>query len=115
MTTCDSSGGYVVNKLLCKLKSHFGKYPHDNIISTFAEFYIEKEIVDGERIIIKIADKCVPKLNELKKIKGRVRNGKLKRDIEDVLNVYTLLEGKKTSLPRMLASDASRIPTLILI
>jgi len=113
MATGDRPINYVVNELLCTLKSQFGKYPRDNIIATFTEFYIEKEIIDAKKMILEMADKCIPKLDDLKKIKARVGDGKLKRDIEDVLNVYTLLDAKKASLPPIFASDASRIPSFM--
>lgn len=47
----------------------------------------------------------------MKKIKSRVGDGKLKRDIDDILNVYTVLDGRKAVLPRLLAADVSRVPT----
>jgi hypothetical protein len=103
---------YVISEPLCVLNSNFGKLPKANIISIFAEFYAEDEIVDAKKALLEIADNLSPKSDEIKKIKMRVGDGKLRRDIEDLFLVFTVLDNRKHPMPRFLAADSNRIPTV---
>ena len=60
---------------------------------------------------MEISDDLTPKPDELNKIKTRVGDGKLRRDTEDVLLIYSLLDTLKVQMPKFFTADSSRIPT----
>ena len=78
----------------------------------FAEFYTEEEVTDAKKSLLELADSLAPKPDELKKISKRVGEGKLRRDVEDIFLVFSILDAKKFKLPRFFAADPERIPTL---
>jgi len=98
-----------VNEVLCVLSNNFGRLPRDTLASAFAEFYTEEEIGAAKKCLIDIAESLNPKVDELKRIKPRQGDGKLRRDTDDVLLLYTVLDSKKCSFPRFLAADSNRI------
>jgi hypothetical protein len=102
----------IINELLCALKCYFGKYPKMELLTVFAEFYSDCEISDAKTIIVEFAEKITPRIEELGSVKPRVGDGKTRRSMEDVLNVYGLLDQKKIKLPSILAADCCRIPSL---
>jgi len=40
---------FVVNELLCALKCHYGKASREHIMTTFVDFYCEKEIIEAKK------------------------------------------------------------------
>ncbi len=103
---------YVVNEVLCVLNNNFAKVPKSNIVTVFTEFYSEDEMVDAKKVLLEQADALItPKADELKKIKPRVGDGKLRRDVDDVLAIFTIMDNRKVVMPRFLAADTSRIPS----
>lgn len=103
---------YVVNEVLCVLSNNFGRRAKSDIIMIFSQFYSENEICDAKSILMPIAEKLTPKADELKKIKTRVGDGKSRRDTEDLLLIYELLDVRKSALPRFLAANSHRIPEM---
>ena len=102
---------YVVSELLCVLKNKQAAMSRVNIVNAFSEFYTQKEVNEAKQILIEIADKSSVKIDDLKKIKARVGEGKLRRDMEDIYILYTGLVTKDNeSLPLIFASDTARIP-----
>jgi hypothetical protein len=101
----------VVSEPLCVLYNNFGKIPKMDIINIFAEFYTETEITEAKKALLDISDGLSPKSDDLKKIKIRVGDGKLRRDTEDLVLIYTVLDNRKHQMPRFLAADSNRIPT----
>lgn len=99
-----------VSEALCVLSNKFGKIPRAKIVNTFADFYTEDEISDAKKAVLEIAETISPKLDELKKIKPRVGDGKIRRDIDDVLLIYTALDARKHKMPRFVAADLDRVP-----
>ena len=103
---------YIVNEVVCVLTNNFAKIPKSDIVSVFSEFYTEDEITEAKKVLMDLADKLVtPKAEELKKIKPRIGDGKLRRDVDDILTTFSILDNRKAVLPRILAADTSRIPT----
>lgn len=104
---------FIVNEVLCVLHNNFGKIPRSNIVSVFSEFYTEDEISGSKKILLDAADSLSPKPDELKNIrKMRVGDGRKARETEDLLQLYSLLDVRKHSLPTFYAADTSRVPTL---
>ena len=102
----------VINELLCVINNNFGKYSRAELSNICAEYYCESEVETAKSLICEIAESCSPKPEaELKKITVRKGEGKIRRDLEDILNVYTVLDSKKCSLPLIAALDISRIPS----
>ena len=77
----------IVNELLCSMKCYFGKYPKTELINVFSDFYSDSEISDAKSMIFDVADKIVPKIEELNNIKPRVGDGKARRSVEDIVNI----------------------------
>ena len=103
---------FVVNELLWSLKCNFGKLPRTDIISTFADFYSGGEVEGAKQVLVDFAEKCNPKLDELKKVKARMGEGKARREIEDILFTYTALDARKEALPEFVVADTGRVPSL---
>ena len=114
VTSAPDSGGptdYIINELLCVLKNNFSKIPGVNLCSVFIEFYSEDEITRAKKILCDFADKNSVKCDELKKRKSRVGDGKSRRDIDDILTIYTVFDARKEKLPVFYAADSSRMPS----
>ena len=56
------------------------------------------------------AKKVDPKFDELKNIKNRTGVGKRKRECEDLLLTYTLMDARKMEILNFVASNALRLP-----
>ena len=102
---------YIMNKVLCVLVNIFGKTPRGNIIPVFSEFFSEDEIIEAKRVLLELADKLNPRADELKKIKPRVGDGKIRHGTADILQVYAVLDARNAHMPRFLAADTMCIPT----
>jgi hypothetical protein len=102
----------IVNELLCTLKCNFGKYPRADIMTTFMDFYNDVEIEEAKAILVTYADKCNPKLDELKTIKPRIGEGKMRRNVEDIITLYTVFDGRKEKFPPIYAADTGRVPSI---
>jgi hypothetical protein len=103
----------VVNELLCVLKNNFGKYPRAEMVNIFADFYCENEVEIAKSVLCEIAECCTPKPEaELKKITSRKGDGKIRRDIDDIYNIFTVLDSKKCVLPPIVALETSRVPSI---
>jgi hypothetical protein len=101
---------YVVNELLCVLKNKHALVPRANIVTIFTEFYTEKEITEAKQLLSDIAEKVNLKIDDSKKNKSRVGEVKVRRDVDDICSMYAGLESKD-ALPRIFASNTSRIPS----
>jgi hypothetical protein len=102
----------IVSELLCVLKCNFGKYPKSDLITTFADFYTDAEVESAKGLLVGFAEKCNPKPDELKVMKARVGDGKIRRSLDDIFSVYTVLDGRKEKFPAIYAVDTSRIPSM---
>ena len=103
---------YIVNEVLCTLRSKFGQIPKATIVSVFGDFYTEDEISSAKRVLLEAADSITPKPDEFKKIKtNRVGNEKLRRDLDDLLLLYSVMDARKQDMPRFLAENVDRIPS----
>ena len=87
----------LINKVLFIVKNYFGKTPKTVITSVLSGFYTNEEISEAKLIIVALAEKEVPKIDELKNLKNRTGVGK--RECEDLIMVYTLLDAQKADLP----------------
>ena len=101
-----------MNELLCILSGKFPRIPRATLVNTFAEFYTDDEIADAKKVLLDLADTLTPKPKEIKRITNRVGDGKNRRHLEDLLTVYSVLDAKKFVMPRFLASDVDRIPSM---
>src|ERR1043165_6827581 len=106
-----SGDDYVLDELMCVLCNNFGKVPRATITSVFIEFYRENELAESKKTLMDVAEQLMTKVDKLKKIKGSLGDGKGRRDLEDILTIYTVIDSKKAILPWFFAADMSRIPT----
>lgn len=104
---------YMVNEVLCVLFNNFGKMPKADIVRIFAEFYTEEEISAAKMTLYDIAETLQPKADELKAVKKtRVGDGRVRREVEDLLLIYSVLDARKHKLPLFYAANSSRVPSL---
>ena len=80
----------LINEVLFTVKNYFGKTPKTVITSVLSGFYTA--ISEAKLIIVELAEKEVPKIDELKNFKNRTSVGKRKRECEDLIMDYTLLD-----------------------
>ena len=100
----------LINEILFTVKNYFVKTLKTVISSVMSRFYTDEEISEAKLIIVEFAEKVVPKIDELKNLKNRTGVGKRKRECEDLIMVYTLLDAQKADLPNCVASNALRLP-----
>jgi hypothetical protein len=101
----------IVDECLCVLLNNFGKVPRNDMISVFSEFYTENEIASAKKVLMEIAESITPNIADLSKIKARIGDGKLRREAEDIVAIYTMIDNRKHVMPKVFAADTSRIPT----
>jgi hypothetical protein len=106
-----ADGELFVNEVLFMVRNYFGRSPRTTICNILSGFYTNDEIADAKLILLTFAEKIEPKIDELRNIKTRTGQGKRKREVEDVIQIYTLLDVRKAILPTFVASNAQRIPT----
>ena len=82
----------LINEVLFTVKNYFGKTPTTVITSVLSGLYTDEEISEAKLIIVELAEKEVPKIDELKNLKNRTGVGKRKRECENLIMVYTFLD-----------------------
>src|SRR5687768_11086900 len=80
--------------------------------SIFTDFYTKEEITSAKKLILDIAEKIPARAEDANKIKTGVGDGKSRRHFDDILNLYTIMDGKKDTMPVFLAKDTARISSM---
>jgi hypothetical protein len=106
-----ADGELFVNEVLFVVRNNFGRSLRTTICNIMSGFYTDDEIADEKLILLSFAEKIEPKIDELRNIKMRTGQGKRKREVEDVIQNYTLLDVRKAILPTFVASNALHILT----
>lgn len=101
----------VINETLFVVRNYFGRTPRATISSVLSGFYTDDEISEAKTIILSFAELTEPKIDDLKSIKSRSGGSKRKREAEDIIQIYSLLDAKKVCLPMYVASNVLRIPS----
>ena len=111
--------GLVINSVLGWLHAASDKLERDTFIKIMTESFTEDEIDEAKVILVEIihrkkAEERVKNDQELNNwIKGRNNPGKKKRQIDDIVNIFSRLDGY-ASIPEFLmsASFVKRAPRL---
>jgi hypothetical protein len=101
----------VINEALFTVRNYFGKTPRTTVSSVLSGFYTDDEISEAKTVLLSFAEAIEPKIEDLKLIKPRNGGTKRKREAEDIIQIYSLLDAKKISLPMYVAYNDLRIPT----
>ena len=101
-----------MSESLCVLVNNFGKIPKTTLVQVFTDFFTDDEISDAKKVLMEQSDLLLtPKPDDLKRIKARVGEGKRRRDMDDMIVIYSILDNRKVQLPRVLCADSNRIPS----
>ena len=103
ITSGATSGGLIINEVLCFLTTAWFEYPIDVIISTCENFYSNEELLEAQRLL-----KCLLDGNDI----GRLANNGCSDDniTKDLLR--KLFNAPSGSLPSFVAGDLLKIPRL---
>jgi hypothetical protein len=101
----------VINEVLFVVRNYYGRTPRSTISSVLSGFYTDDEISEAKTILLSFAELIDPKIDDLKNIKPRCGGTKRKREAEDIIQIYSLLDAKKVSLPMYVAFNVLRIPS----
>jgi hypothetical protein len=95
------------------VQNNFSKYPKANICATVVAFYNEDEITIAKSVLFAFADSLDPKLPGMPRCINRKQSDNKKRlDVDDVINLYTLLDTAKSLSTTYVAANLARVPTV---
>jgi len=103
----------MVCELLYFLSNKYDSHPRDALQSVLADFYQEDEILAAKKILVKCID--ITKLPSAQVyIKKRVGDNKHERSIDDILNLYGVIDenGYRAQLPLFCAASQARVPVM---
>ena len=84
----------VINEVLFTVKNYFGRSARATISSIMAGFFTDDEILEARGVILSYTEKLEPKSDELKAIKNHTGSGKKKREMDDILTIYSVLDAR---------------------
>ena len=103
----------MVCELLYFLSNKYDSHPRDSLQSVLADFYQEDEILTAKKILVRCID--ITKLPSAQVYtKKRVGDNKQERSIDDILNLYSVIDenGYRTQLPLFCAVSQARVPVM---
>jgi pyruvate/oxaloacetate carboxyltransferase len=101
----------IVSEVLFVVRNYFGRTPRTTNSSVLSGFYTDEEISEAKTVVLSFAEVIDPKMDDLKNIRPRTGGTKRKREAEDILQIYSLLDAQKVSLPMYVAFNVLRIPS----
>lgn len=105
---------YIVNEVLCVLVNNFGKHLVVTLLQCSVNFTPRTRLSKQNLYCLSLQIKLNSRADQLKKIKPRVGDGKIRRDTKEVSQVYTILDARKVQMLCFLAADTGCIPTYLL-
>jgi hypothetical protein len=104
---------FVLSEVLCYIQNHFNSSTRDNMVTALTGCYNEDDIVAAKTLLYKLVDELPIKPDGLScHIKRQVSENKKLQDCRDVVNLYKELDLVKVELPRFVAADLARLPTV---
>jgi len=103
----------MVCELLYFLSNKYDSHPRDSLQSVVADFYQEDEILAAKKILAQCID--ITKLPSAQVYtKKRVGDNKQERSIDDILNLYSVIDenGYRAQLPLFCAASQARVPVM---
>lgn len=101
---------FIINEALCFVSSKFNKTVRTELSCVLVEFYNFEEIVAAKKHIHEFAASLnvdyAPRYTE------RKGENRLRTSVDDLLNLFALLDVNKAKLPQFVAANLSRLPTL---
>jgi hypothetical protein len=103
------AGDIVFSEILCFIHCKFGTVPNLSLQCAISGFYEVDVIFEAKKILNGIAEKCLKDAPTHGKRQG---DGRKKRECDDLINMYELLDKSKCDLPKFVATDLNNIPNL---
>lgn len=99
----------VISELLCFVNCKYGTVPIQSLMSTVIGFYDVEDIYEAKKKLNDIAQKCI----ENPPTHGRRQgDGRKKRECEDLLSMYEALDKAECKLPKFVAEDLNKVPSV---
>lgn len=103
----------IVSEVLCYTQNHFSGATRDNMVTALTGCYNEDEILIAKNLLFSVVDGMASKPDGLSRnIKRQGGENKKLQDCRDMLTLYRELDQAKAELPRFVAANLARIPTV---
>lgn len=103
----------MLSEVLCYIQNHFSSSTRDNMVTALTGCYSEVDIVAAKTLLFKLVDELPEKPDGLPRhIKRQASDNKSLLECRDTLNLYRELDLAKVELPRFVAADLARLPTV---
>ena len=103
----------IVSEVLCYTQNHFSGATRDNMVTALTGCYNEDEILIAKNLLFSVVDGMASKPDGLSRNIKR-QDGEIKKlhNCRDMLTLYRELDQAKAELPRFVAANLARIPTV---
>lgn len=99
----------VINELLCFVSCKYGTSPHESLMSAITGFCEVDDIYEAKKKLNEIAEKCMKDPPTRGRRQGE---GRKKRECEDLLAMFEALDKAECELPRFVAEDLNKVPSV---
>ena len=99
----------MISELLCFVNCKYDTVPIQFLMSTVIGFCDVEDIYEAKKKLNDIAQKCI----ENPPTQGRRQgDGRKKRECEDLLSMYEALDKAECKLPKFVAEDLNKVPSV---
>ena len=107
----------VVGEVLCFIRNNFDKLTISDLKPVLVNYYQEDELLNAKDTLTQAVTQAVKEAGmdiELPRLPKRQGEKKCKQTVDDLLKLYTIVDERKLSdaLPRFVAEDLSRVPSV---
>jgi len=101
----------VVNELLCYVQNNIAKHPRALVGVAINGFYQDEEVSAAKQCMYTTIESL--KLDGVPRhIKRQAGDNKRKMECEDILNLFSFMDSVQCTMPKFVAADLQRIPTV---
>lgn len=112
MVMATSNVVYVQSETLCYVQNYFGKFPKSSLLQSLTSFYKEDEIGVAKCLLFEYVDAMLEKPDGVPRHKKRQGDNRKTADCDDLLQLFAALDAAKVSLPKFVAVDLTRVPSV---
>jgi len=104
----------VISEVLFFINNTIDQHASSQIKSTILDFYRDDEIMNAKQTLIRAIEDVSIAVSIQQFTKKRIGDNKLRANIDDILNLYEIVDeyGLRDSLPIFCAADRARLPML---
>ena len=109
---------FIRSELLCFVQNNISNRVREHIVTSVCGFFTLEEVLKAKDLLFEVAERCKSVstgLLDLPRNKSRVaEDGRAKAYVNDMLNLWEVLDTAKASLPSFGAVDMKRYPPVAL-